>query len=69
MINLCHYLSDTFEDECMCITDDDIYLYFSSETIFIETVSVMSDIGLNISQLRFYLQILRYKLGTKLFEP
>lgn len=52
----------------MCITGD-IDLDFSSEMIFVETVSVMSDVGLNISQFRFYLQILRYKLGAKLFEP
>ena len=35
----------------------------------VETASMMSDVGLNISQLRIFLRILRNKLGTKMFEP
>ena len=35
----------------------------------VETASLMSDIGLNISQLRILLRILRNKLGEKIFEP
>ena len=35
----------------------------------VETASMMSDFGLNISQLRILLRILRNKLGTKMFEP
>ena len=35
----------------------------------VETASMMSDVGLNISQLRILLRILRNKLGAKMFEP
>ena len=35
----------------------------------VETASLMSDVGLNISQLRILLRILRNKLGAKIFEP
>ena len=35
----------------------------------VETASLMSDVGLNISQLRILLRILRNKLGSKMFEP
>ena len=35
----------------------------------VETASLMSDVGLNISQLRILLRILRNKLGAKMFEP
>ena len=34
----------------------------------VETASMMSDVGLNISQLRILLRILHNKLGTKCFE-
>ena len=34
----------------------------------VETSSMMSDIGLNIFQLRFLLRLLRNKLGAKTFE-
>ena len=35
----------------------------------VETATLMSDVGINISQLRILLRILRYKLGAKTFEP
>ena len=35
----------------------------------VETASLMSDVGLNISQLRILLRILRNKLGAKMCEP
>ena len=35
----------------------------------VETASLMSDVGLNISQLLIFLRILRNKLGAKHFEP
>ena len=35
----------------------------------VETTSMMSDVGLNISQLRIFLRILRNKLGANIFEP
>ena len=35
----------------------------------VETTSLMSDVGLNISQLRILLRILRNKLSAKMFEP
>ena len=34
----------------------------------IETASMMNDVGINISQLRILLRILRHKIGAKLFE-
>ena len=42
---------------------------FSSQMSAIETASLMSDVGLNISQLRILLRILRNKLGAEMFEP
>ena len=35
----------------------------------VKTTSMMSDVGLNISQLRILFRILRSKLGAKMFEP
>ena len=35
----------------------------------VETASMMSDVGLNISQLLILLRILYNKLGAKMFEP
>ena len=35
----------------------------------VETASMMSDVGLNISQLRILFKILRNKLGAKMCEP
>ena len=35
----------------------------------IETTSMMNDIGINLSQLRILLRILRHKIRAKLFEP
>ena len=34
----------------------------------IETASMMNYVGINISQLRILLRILRHKIGTKFFE-
>ena len=35
----------------------------------VETASMMSNVGRNISQLRIFLRILRNKLDAKMFEP
>ena len=35
----------------------------------IESISMMSDVGLNISQLRVLVRMLRNKLGAKMLEP
>ena len=35
----------------------------------VETASMMSDVGINVSQLHIFLRILRNKFGTKMFEP
>ena len=40
-------------------------LTFSGQMSAVETASMMSGVGLNISQLRFLLRILRNKLGAK----
>ena len=42
---------------------------FSGSMSAIETTNMMNDVGINISQLRIFLNILRHKVGAKLFEP
>ena len=42
---------------------------FSDQMPSVETTSMMSNIVLNIYQLRILLGILRNKLGAKMFEP
>ena len=42
---------------------------FSGQISAIESTSMMSDVGLNISQLRVHLRMLRNKLGAKMLEP
>ena len=44
-------------------------LTFAGQISAIKTASMMNDIGINISQLRILLRILRHKIGAKLFEP
>ena len=44
-------------------------LTFSGQRSAVETVSLMSDVVLNIFQLRILLRILCNKLGAKIFEP
>ena len=56
MINVCHYLADNFEDEFMS-TANDVDLIFSSHMSSTWNVSMMSGVGLNISQLRILLPI------------
>ena len=63
-INLCCFLAENCEDEFITATGDS-GLTFSSQTSAVENASVMSDFGLNISQLRILISILRNKLGTK----
>ena len=67
-INLCRYLAENCEDEFIS-TAGDSSLTFSGQMSVVETASLMSDGGLNISQLRILLRILRNKLGVKMFEP
>ena len=67
-INLCRYLAGNYEDEFLSAAGDS-GLIFSGQMSAIETASLMSDVGLNISQLRILLRILRNKLGAKIFEP
>ena len=67
-INLCRYLADNCEDEFTTATGNS-GLSFSGQMSAVETVSMMSDVGLNISQFRILLRILRNKLGAKMFEP
>ena len=66
-INVCRYLADNYEDEFISATGDSS-LIFSGKMSAVETSSMMSDIGLNIFQLRFLLRLLRNKLGAKTFE-
>ena len=48
---------------------DNSGLSFSGQMVAVEIASLMSDVGLNISQVRILLRILRNKLGGKIFEP
>ena len=68
LINLCHYIAEYYEDEFVSATGDS-GLTFSGSISTIETTSMMNDIGINISQLRIQLRMLRHKIGAKLFEP
>ena len=67
-INLCRYLAENYEEEFISAAGDS-GLTFSGQMSAVETASMMSDVGLNISQLRILLRILRNKLGAKMFEP
>ena len=67
-INLCRYLVENYEDEFITAAGNS-GLSFSGQMSAIETTSMMSDVGLNISQLCILLRILRNKLGAKIFEP
>ena len=67
-MNLCRYHAENYEDECIATTVDS-GLTFSVEMSAVETASIMSDVGLDISQLRILLRILRNKLGARMFEP
>ena len=67
-INLCRYLAENYEDEFITATGDS-GLSFSGQISDIETANMMSNVGLNTSQLRNLLRILRNKLGAKMFEP
>ena len=68
MINLCCYLAENYEDEFITATGDSC-LTFSSQISAIKTASMMSDVGLNISQLHILLIIIRNKSDATLFEP
>ena len=67
-IHLCRYLTENYEDEFIA-TAGDYGLTLSGQMLDVESASMMIDVGLNISQLRIILRILRNKLGTKCFEP
>ena len=66
-INLCRYLVENYEDKFI-VAAGDSDLTFSGQISAVETASMMSDVGLNISQLRILLRILCNKLGTICFE-
>ena len=66
--HLCHYLAENYEDEFINAAGDS-GLSFSGQISAVETTSMISDIGLNISSLRILLRILHNKLGAKIFEP
>ena len=65
---LCRYLVENYEDEFKTAVGD-FGLTFYSQMSSVETASMMSDVGLNISQLRILLRVLRDKLDTKMLEP
>ena len=60
IINLQRYLAENYEDEFISATDDS-GLIFSNQMSVVKTTSMVSGIGLNISQLRILLSILRKK--------
>ena len=67
-INVCRYLADNCEDEFIT-TAGDSGLTFSGQISSVETLNMMSDIGLNISHLRILLRVLRNKLSAEMCEP
>ena len=68
LINLCHYIAEYYEDEFVSAAGY-LGLTFSGSMSAIETVSMMNDVGINISQLHILLRILRDKIVANLFEP
>ena len=68
LINLCHYMAEFYEEEYTSAAGDS-GLTFSGSMSAIETTGMMNDGGINISQLRILLRILRHKIGANLFEP
>ena len=58
IINLQHYLAENYEDEFISATDDSD-LILSNQMSAVKTTSMVSGVGLNISQLRILLSILR----------
>ena len=50
-INLCRYLADNYEDKFIAVAGDS-GLTLSDQKSTVETTSMMSDVSLNISQLR-----------------
>ena len=67
-INLCCYLVENYEDEFISTTSGSCLTFFG-QMLVVETASMMSDVGLIISQLRILFRILRNKLGANMFEP
>ena len=67
-INLLRYLVDNYEDEFISAAGDSC-LTFSGQMSAVKIENLMSDVGLNIYQLRILLRILRNKLGATFFEP
>ena len=65
---LCRCLVENYEEEFITAADDS-GLTFSGQMSTVETASMMSDVGLNIHQLRIILRILRNKLGAQMFKP
>ena len=65
---LCRCLVENYEEEFITAADDS-GLTFSGQMSTVETASMMSDGGLNISQPRILLKIVRNKLGTRMFQP
>ena len=63
-INLCRYLAENLEHVFISAAGNS-GLIFSSQMSAVETTRMISDVGLNISQLRILLKILRNKLGAK----
>ena len=67
LINLFHYIAKCYEDEFVSAAGGSCFT-FSGSMSTIETASMIYDVGINISQLRILLRIVRHKIGAKLFE-
>ena len=68
IIHLCRYLAKTYEYDFISAVGV-TGLAFSGQISAVNSASMMSDIGLNISYLCILLRILQNNLGTKMFEP
>ena len=68
VINVSYHIAEICEDDFISTTGDSGLLH-SGQMTAVETTSMMSDVGLDISQLYILLRIFRHKLGAKMFEP
>ena len=64
LITLCHYIAEYYKDAFLSAAGDS-GLTFSGSMSIIDTASMMNDIGINISQLRILLKILRHMIAAK----
>ena len=63
LINVYHYITECYKEKFISAAGNS-GLTFSGQIPTIETVSMMNDVGINISQLCILLRILRHTIGA-----